>query len=593
MKKIIWSLCLLSAASPAVGLAAFFQTTDDKASKPSESPVKVNVQGASEELADNLKAFLPSLRNLKCDSPAERVQRFIDSSHEKLAEGAEAMGYYSAQFNITPTRQANCLALNIAVKAGDPVRVKRVQIDVEGSGKQLPEFQALLAQPPYRAGDILVHQAYEDFKANLTRTANNLGFFDAKYVTREIQVDPDTLEAVVQIAFDTGQRYQVGKVSVEQDVLDDKHLRRYIRVQQGDTYNGEQLLKQQRILEGSGYYSDVQVRGQYQQAEQGQAVPVEIVAQRRKRYSYTGQIGYGTDTGMRTEAGMEAHWVNQKGHKVTAKGRVGEKEQTVEATYKVPLWSPEHEYTSFSAGWQKSDNNDIKSEGFKLGVDYNRRSDDDWQQTIFINYLDETTQVTGEDETRSQMALLGGRVKKTKSNDLLFPSEGWQVLAEVKGARKGILSDQNILQGKVQGKYLHTFDNQGKVIAQGSVGSTLTDEFDEVPKSLRFFAGGQSSVRGYDFESLGETNSSGEVIGGKHVITSSLEYEHPVADKISAAAFVDAGNAFDDTANLTMKVGAGVGARYKSPLGPIRLDVAVPKDKQSDVHFYFSLGPDL
>jgi translocation and assembly module TamA len=591
MKKIIWSLYLLSAASPAG--AAFFQTADDKAKEQDASPVKVNVQGADEALTNNLKAFLPSLRNLKCDASRERVQRFIESSNEKLAEGAEAMGYYAAQFQVTPARQANCLVLNVAVKPGNPVRVKQVQIEVTGAGKTLPEFQSILATPPYRAGDVLVHQPYEDFKTNLTRTANNLGFFDAKYLNREIQVDPDKLEAVVHIAFDTGKRYQVGKVSVTQDVLDDKHLRHYVRVQQGDTYNLENLLKQQRILEGSGYYSDVQVRGQYQHLENGDAVPVEIVAQRRKRYTYTGKLGYGSDTGARAETGMEVHWMNRRGHQLTTKGKIGQKEQSVEATYKVPLWNPENEYTSFSAGWQKSDNNDIKSNGMKVGVDYNRRSDDDWQQTIFINYLDETTQVTGEDEIRSQLALLGGRVKKTKTNDLLFPSEGWQVLAEVQGGRKGLLSDQNILQGKVQGKYLYSFDNQGKVIAQGALGSTLTDEFDAVPKSLRFFAGGQNSVRGYDFESLGEKNTAGEVVGGKHLLTSSLEYEHPVADKISAAAFVDAGNAFDNTANLTMKVGAGVGVRYKSPLGPIRVDVAVPTDKQRDVHFYFSLGPDL
>ncbi len=291
----------------------------------------------------------------------------------------------------------------------------------------------------------------------------------------------------------------------------------------------------------------MQVSGHYQQAENG-IVPVEIDAQRRKRYTYTGQVGYGTDTGFRVEAGMDTHWVNAKGHKLSAKSTLAQNEQSVEGTYKVPLWHPEHEYTSVSGGWQHTDTNDIESEGIKVGVDYNRRSRNDWQQTVFVNYLDETTRVAGDSEIRSQLTLGGVRVKKTKTDDLLFPTEGWQLAAEAQGAQQGLLSDQSVLQGKAIGKYLHTREGGDKLILQGSAGTTLTDELDQMPKSLRFFAGGQNSVRGYDFESLGETNAAGEVIGGKHLLTTSVEYEHPLADKWSAAAFVDAGNAFDNTA---------------------------------------------
>ncbi|SDZ76215.1 autotransporter secretion outer membrane protein TamA [Thiothrix caldifontis] len=590
MKKIIWGLCLLGTSAP--GYAAFFQQTEDEAAAEVESPVKVTVQGADTSLADNLKAFMPSLRNLKCDSSNDRVADFIESAEEKLPEGAEAMGYYNARFNVTAVKQGNCLALHVAVQPGEPVRVTDVKVQVTGAGKDLPEFRSITAVLPYQRGDVLVHQRYEDFKASLNSTANRLGFFDAEYLIREIQVDPETRQAKVRLHFDTGKRYQVGKVTVEQDVLAEKYLNRYLRVREGDTYNTENLLKQQRILDGSGYYEEVQVSGAYQQAENG-VVPVAINAQRRKRYTYSGRLGYGTDTGFRVETDMEAHWVNNKGHKLNAKGTLAQNEQSVEGSYKVPLWEPEHEYASLSGGVRYTDNNGIESEAFKVGVDYNRRNDNDWQQTVFVNYLDETTRLNSGDETRSQLTIGGVRVKKTKTDDLLFPTQGWQVAAEVQGAAEGVLSDQSVLQGKFNGKYLHTLERGGKLILQGTAGSTLTNELDEMPKSLRFFAGGQSSVRGYDFESLGETNTAGDVVGGKHLLTTSVEYEHPVVDNWSAAAFVDAGNAFDNTAHLTMNVGVGFGVRYKSPLGPIRADIAAPKDDPSDVHFYFSLGPDL
>lgn len=590
MKKIIWGLCLLSMTTP--GKAAFFQQTEDGANDKGESPVKVNVQGASKALADNLKAFMPSLRYLKCDSPSDRVGRFIESAEEKMQDGAEAMGYYDAHFQITPAQQGNCLALNVAVQPGEPVKVTQVDVQVMGDGKDLPAFREIVATPPYKSGDVLVHQQYEDFKTSISRTANNLGFFDAKYLTHEILVDPDTRQAQVNLRFDTGKRYQVGKVTVTQDVLDQKHLDRYVRVREGAAYDVADVLKQQRILDGSGYYSDVQVRSRYQQAQNGE-VPVEIEAVRRKRYSYTGKLGYGSDTGVRTEADMDIHWVNKKGHKISAKGVAGSKEQSVEATYKVPLWEPEHEYASVSAGWQKSDNNDIKSEGFKVGVDYNRRNENDWQQTVFVNFLDETTEVNGSPATNTQLTLLGVRAKKTKSDDPLFPTKGWMLAAEVQGSHDKLFSDQSLMQAKVQGKYLHSFENKDKLILQGAAGTTAINELADMPKSLRFFAGGQGSVRGYDFESLGETDANGDVIGGKHLLTGSAEYEHPLVDKWSGAAFVDTGNAFDNPSNMSLKTGVGVGVRWKSPLGPVRADIAVPTGDTRDPHFYFSLGPDL
>jgi translocation and assembly module TamA len=590
MKQWVWGLCLLGVC-PAAS-AAFFQQAKEEAEPGPESPVKVNIQGGDEALTENMRALLPSLRNFKCDASTDRVERFIESADEKLQEAAEAMGYFDARYQITPVHQANCLALNITVQPGETVKVTQVQVQVTGEGQNLDAFREIVAQPPYQPGEVLVQQKYKDFKDSLTRAASNLGFFDASFLTREIRVDPDTRQAQVALHFDTGKRYRVGDVAVQQDVLDQKHLQRFLRVRKGDVYDVAKVLEQQRLLEGSGYYSDVQVLPNHEQVANGE-VPVAINAARGKRYTYAGKLGYGTDTGFRTETGMTIHWVNGKGHSMDTKAVVAQQEQSAEVTYKVPLFKPEHEYTSTSIGWKKSDNNDIKSTAFKTSVDYNRRSDNDWQQTVFINYLDEKTQVKGDPSLRSQLTLLGARLKKVKVDDTLFPNKGWMVSAEVQGAQKGVLSDQSVTQEKVQGKYLYTFDNRGRVIVQGTAGTTQTGNFDNLPKSLRFFAGGQNSVRGYNFESLGEKNTDGEVVGGKHLLTTSLEYEHPLKDNWSAAAFVDAGNAFNDAAKMTMKVGSGVGVRWKSPLGKVRADIAVPKDNTKDAHFYFSLGPDL
>ncbi|PIE00827.1 MAG: hypothetical protein CSA79_02105 [Thiothrix nivea] len=557
-----------------------------------QSPVAVNVSGASEKLANNLKAFLPSLRNLDCESSPERVERFMAASDEKLVEGAEAMGYFSAQFDMTSARENNCWQLNIAVKPGQPVRVREQNISLEGGGKNLKEFSALMARKPYDQGDIFVNSHYEDFKTQLSRTASRLGFFDASFTRHQVLVNVDNRTADIELAFETGKRYQFGPVSVEQDVLDQRFINRYIRVKQGQTYDSDVLLDQRRVLESSGYYKDVQVSSRFGAAE-NQQVPVEITTVRRDRYTYSATLGYATDTGLRIETGMEAHWVNRRGHKMEGKLRLSQNDPAIGAAYTVPLWDPENEYASFVVDWSKSDNKDIKGEKLEFEVNYNRLNSSGWKQAAFISYLNEKTQVDGADEVTSQLTLFGARVSKTESDDALFPTEGWRVRAEVQGAHENLLSDLTLLQASLEGKYLYTFEHKGKAIVRGEFATSMTDEFSSLPKSLRFFTGGQNSVRGYRFESIGEKDAEGNVVGGKHKLVLSAEYEYPVTETIGLAAFVDAGSAFDEWDDFGFDVGYGIGARYKSPLGPIRVDLAVPEDDASDIHFYFSLGPDL
>lgn len=592
---VVLTTLVMNTASPAA---------EKKNKEAEESPVKVTIQGVREDLEQNLRAYLPSLRSLKCESPVDRIEGYITSSQPKLTKGAEAMGYFAAKFEMTSARQNNCWTFNISVEPGETVKVAKSNIRVTGDGAKLEDFTQITSNPPYVANEILVTQKYEDFKTNLTRTASRLGYFDAEFVERQIQVNIDTQQAVVNLHFETGKRYQFGQVDIEQDVLDQKFLNRYLRVEPGKDYNSDELLRQQRLLENSGYYSDVQISSSYQQIENNK-VPVEIKALRNKRYAYTGKLAFESEDGFTIEGGMNARWVNSKGHKFdtallytqTGYLKTGFK-------YIVPLWEPEHEYAGVDVSWISSkDSIDFYGiplatylDQLKLEFNYNRRTDNDWQQTAFISFFEEKFRLVIDGDSipdNTQLTLLGLRASKTKSTDALFPEKGWRVSGEIKGSHKSVLSDETLMQARLDGKYLHTFENQSKAIARGALASTWVDEASVMPKSLGYTTGGQDSVRGFDSNTLGELDEYGEVTGAKHLIVTSLEYEHPITEKISAAVFTDAGSAFNDWNDYELSVGAGLGVRYKSPLGPVRLDLAVPKDDVKDLHFYFSLGPDL
>ena len=569
-----------------------------------ESPIKINVQGASETLEQNLRAYLPSLRNLKCESPLERIERYINSAQPKLTKGAEAMGYFSAKFDMSSERQNNCWSFNIVVEAGEPVTVNKTNLQVSGAGAKLEDFQDLIKEPIYSSGDPLISQKYEDLKASLTRTASRLGFFDAKFLEREIQVNLENHQAIVNLHFDTGKRYEFGLVSVDQDILAPKYIKRYLRIEQGKEYNSDDLLRQQRLLENSGYFSDVQISSSYEKTQNNQ-VPVEIKTLRNKRYAYTGKLSYDSDDGFTIETGMNARWVNNKGHKLdTALLYTQSGYLKTGFKYIVPLWEPEHEYAGIDVSWINSKDS-IDFDGMsltsyldqrQLEFNYNRRTESDWKQTAFISFFEERFRLEIDGESlplNTRLTLVGARVNKTKTTDPLFPETGWRFSGEIKGSHKNLLSDKTLLQARVDAKYLTTLESKAKILARASLGATWEEEENSVPNSLKFTTGGQDSIRGFAANSLGELDEYGEVIGGKNLVVASLEYEHPITEKISAAAFVDAGNSFNDWGDYEVKTGAGLGVRYKSPLGPVRLDLAVPKDDTKDLHFYFSLGPDL
>jgi translocation and assembly module TamA len=236
--------------------------------------------------------------------------------------------------------------------------------------------------------------------------------------------------------------------------------------------------------------------------------------------------------------------------------------------------------------------NDVDSLSFSFGATYKRKVDYDWVQELYVNSLFDRTEESGGEPEDSVLTLLGGRLSKTKTNDEDAATTGWNINLQAQGAVGGLLSDQSIGQLYGDGKVIFPV-GKGRLVSRVAAGHTESGDLEDLPKSLRFFAGGGNSVRGYDFEDIGVLNSSGSVIGGKHLLTGSVEYEYPIKDEWSVAGFLDAGDAFNEWDDMDMRFGIGIGARYRSPIGPVRVDVGFPEGHLGDATFHLSVGPDL
>jgi translocation and assembly module TamA len=164
---------------------------------------------------------------------------------------------------------------------------------------------------------------------------------------------------------------------------------------------------------------------------------------------------------------------------------------------------------------------------------------------------------------------------------------------DIHGGVKSPLTETTFLHSSISARAVLPLAQRGRLLLRGELGTIQSETFSDLPPSQRFFAGGDQSVRGYGFQKLSPKNSDGDAIGGEHLTVASVEADYLVYKNFGVATFFDIGNAGNKIL-ADLKKGAGVGLRYRSPVGMIRLDVARPLDDSPDsFRVHISIGADL
>ncbi|MCW8959457.1 MAG: autotransporter assembly complex protein TamA, partial [Gammaproteobacteria bacterium] len=405
-----------------------------------------------------------------------------------------------------------------------------------------------------------------------------------------VSVDLVAYQATVELEFDSGPRYLFGPVNITGDLLLDREfVARYIPFSEGEPYSSAALLRLHEGLYGSDYFSRVDVRVERDAAE-GLYMPVTVALTMNLRTRYQFGLGYGTDTGARGSIGMEQRYVNPRGHRLSTRLGLSEIKDTLTANYIVPLKNPETDRLIFRTEYSLDRTEDIDSSALLLGAGI-ERARGYWQRSYFLNFQQEKFDIGLQSgDARLLMPTLAW--SRLSSNDVLNTVRGSRVRLELRGADESIVSNTSVAQLNLSGKYIHSVGN-GRFLLRSEVGTSWAPEFEQLPPSVRFFAGGDTSVRGYRYKSLGPKDSAGNVIGGKHLLVASAEYEHRLGEKWSGALFFDTGNAFTDY-NGELERGAGIGLRRRLPIGWLRIDVAQAISREDRPwRLHLTLGPDL
>lgn len=524
-------------------------------------------------LLDNVRNTLPP-PGLACDVTRPRLQAYGRDAEARAQSALRALGYFNSVIDYRIDTTGSCPAAVLLIDAGPPVILEKVDVRIEGPFGAEPAALRLMGELRLKVGDVLDQSVYDSTRDAMINRARASGYLDAQFSERQLWVDPSSNKARVSLVLESGERYRFGQLTADQSILSPRFVERLMPVSEGDPYSSDQLALLSSNLAASGYFADVRVRPDVD-ARDDLAVPVNVLLQARKRTAYELRAGFGTDTGARLRADVDRRYVNQRGHKWRAGLGLSQRIQSIDTTYSIPQRNPLTDSLDFYARVQREDNNAITSQSGTIGAQFSRLRDE-WSQAAFTEYIYERSEF-GNDPVRSSNYLLAGiRLGQRKLDDPLFPTRGHSLSIKLQGASASLMSSATLMQASVNAAFAYPF---GRAIlkARGQFGTTRTSDFADLPKSLRFFAGGDTSVRGFAFESLGPRNADDKVVGGKHVLVMSAEAMYPVyGNDWYGAVFVDTGNAFDDFGSMDLQTGAGLGVRWRSPIGMVRVDVAVP-----------------
>ncbi|NLG75145.1 MAG: BamA/TamA family outer membrane protein [Xanthomonadaceae bacterium] len=548
-----------------------------------QARIQIDIPDVTPAIETNVRAFLSLTRYAdRDDVTPETMSRLERRIGAETREALQPLGYYEPEVSYEVTQDGDDWRVTIHVRPGRPVRLSEVDIRVTGPGRDLRVLREIIDAQELKPGLRLNHGTYERVKGNLLRAAKNAGYLDAQLTESELLIDRIERRATATIVLDTGERFHYGEITIAQDVINDDAMRRMLRMEPGDPYTLDSLLRTQYVLDDSLYFSSVDIESGEPDRDQ-RTVPVTISAEPNRKHRFTTSIGYGSDTRMRGRFGWDNRRVNASGHRSKVELIGSSILKQLGGRYVIPVMDVALEKLEFTAAVTEEELGDTLSERAEVGAGLTEALGR-WQRVLFLRLSHEQTTAPQVDpQTRQPTGML-----ETKEDFYLIPGISYSTLpsyvvggrirpyyfyAELRGSPSTLGSDASFLQLRLLGERIFDLSDLWHLHLRGEIGVSRVADFSELPASQRFFAGGERSVRGFGLNEL-SPKVDNKSVGGRHLATGTIELVRDLPRNFGVAAFYDFGNAFDDFSDPGLEYSAGLGVRYRIAVASFGIDVA-------------------
>ncbi len=566
----------------------------------------VEIDGLDEAMTTNVRVSLSLVDAIGREVSERRLAYLVHEAEPETREALEPFGYYSPTIQVRSSLSGETdagggeVVVTVAVEPGAPVRVRGFNVGIEGDGGDdrylKREIDAFLPRP----GAVFEHAVYEASKAQITRRLAERGYFDADFTRRLVEVTRAEFAADIALRWSSGERFDMGPITFVQTpetIIRDSLLHKLVYWEQGDYYHQGRLDRLRRSLVALDYFNGIIIETKPEAAIERE-VPVTVTLTPARPSVYTAGFSYGTDSGLGGRLGLEKRYLNDRGHKLLAQVDWAQQRKTATVQYRVPAFAWLDGWYTASLQGADEQTDFVDTRRLELVGSRSGEVTQLWTATASLHALRERWRLFDDPDNPAlnpyryaTLLFPSLRAEYIDTDDRLYPRAGFGGNLLLRGGLQGLGSDASFGQAYLQANWFRGLGAQSRLLVRGEAGYTFTSDLVEIPLSLRFFAGGNRSIRGYEWREVGPRFGD-FALGAKSVLTGSVEYERYVRGPWGFAVFVDSGSAFDNTPDW--HTGVGIGLRWRSPVGPVRVDIARGlNDPQSPLTLYLNIGPDL
>jgi len=520
---------------------------------------------------------------------AERLKRLVDEAVRESREAAATEGYFSAQVRAEIDSSAEPWVVRLRVEPGERTRVHDIELRFLGPAANDAEARGLLEKVragwTLRRGQPFRQQDWDAAKRQALRDFSSWRYAAASIADSRAVIDPEGRTASLTVEMESGPPFRFGELRVTGTKrFSDALVANLSAIAPGSVYDREQLILLQRRLLESGYFASVQAEIDAQPAAAG-AAPLRVAVIEAPQHHVESGLSYNTDVGVR----FETRYSNEDVLGSAWRFRTGLNldKQTQSLTFDVDAPPrPGGQWNSYMARARQEDIQNLVTREVAFGVSHN------WgaglaPSAVLVSAHFEESLIAGQSPDDLYALYFGARKTFRRTDELVSPRRGYVFTAEAGGSPSG-LATEPFVRGLATALVFFPFGRNGDVLLRGQAGAVLSHSREGIPSTFLFRTGGDQTVRGYAFESLG-VEKDGAIVGGRRLLVASAEYVHWFGENWGLAVFADTGNAWDSGVRPSLATGYGFGARFRTPIGPIRADLAYGQ-VTGDVRLHFSVG---
>jgi len=571
------------------------------------STLKVTIEG---ELPTAVKKNINSYLGKKPETELER-SAFIYSAKENTSKALQSLGYY--QTNIIVKVEKNPWQLILSINLNKPTLIANINVEIVGEAKVDSAFIALINNLEIKLGDKLHHGKYEDLKSDILSLALQRGYFNGELIESSITIKEEFRFADIKLKYKSGPRYRFGDINFNEFALEPTLLSSLIPFKKNDLYSSNSFHQLQQNLQSTQYFSNVLALPSDKIQDKSNnlyTVPINISLTPAKSHLFDLGVGYATDTQFRLSAGWRTPLLNKYGHYQETKIEYSTLNPTGKFVYSIPLSHPTDDVLQLKIAVENDDYADLTTKYYSAQIG-KVISKNNWNRNVYLrlhreawqyDFEENTPNILWSEEDDVQYFIPGVTWSRTtRQGSALDPSGGFRQTYNIEGAHLDAGSDNSFFRVHGRWNYITTLKTNHRLVTRAELGAIYIDRDAQLAPSLRFYAGGDQSIRGFAYQSIGSTIPSSSdpdtavpiVVGGTRLMVASIEYQYYLNNKWRLALFSDGGSVANK-GEFEPVYSLGSGIHYISPVGAVKLDFAHGvdgDDKNWRVHI--NLGAEL